>query len=246
MQSRLPPKPPQCLRAGFQALSVENSLLYPDTRQKRERKRAEEELQRRAHESATLYDIARDLAMQQDMPRLLETIVEQVKVLLNVPAVAFMMYDPARGDLELVVATNTVVPIGTRLALGEGLTGSVAQNRETMILNDYQHWEQRAARFNHWLSGLPWLPDALWRLTAFESKRHDAASSLKPTPLLSLFCGASRHAVRKHSPSIALAHIEESYRDLYTMPRTDLVVDSMPDTRDECHAAELVGYDAPR
>ena len=51
------------------AIALENATLYADLQQENaERKRAETELQRRADEFAALYEIARDLATQQDVP----------------------------------------------------------------------------------------------------------------------------------------------------------------------------------
>lgn len=112
-----------------------------------ERKRAEQELRRRADEFAALYETARDLATHQDLPLLLRAIVERAAALLTASGGAIYLYDPARGDLELTLATDPVVPIGTRINFGEGMAGRVAQARQPLIVNDYSTWAQRSPKY---------------------------------------------------------------------------------------------------
>ena len=117
-----------------------------------ERKRVEEKLLRRANEFAALYETTSDLAGKQDLQTLLNTIVERVMRLLSAPYGSIDLYDPGQGDLVLAVSkgyANSL--IGTRINMGQGMAGRVAQSRLPMIVDDYQTWE-------HCLPGYAALP----------------------------------------------------------------------------------------
>ena len=115
------------------------------------RKRREAELHRRANEFAGLYETARDLTVSQDLPFVLHTIVERAAKLLSAACGGIYLYDPVRGDLEVSVATDTSIPLGVRLQVGEGMAGRVAQTRQPLIVDDYQTWEGRSPKF----AGIP-------------------------------------------------------------------------------------------
>jgi diguanylate cyclase (GGDEF)-like protein/PAS domain S-box-containing protein len=112
-----------------------------------ERKRAEQELQRRADEFAALYETARALATEQDMPALLRATVEQATRLLGAPSGNIFLADRAAGDLVLTVAKGTSIQPGLRLGLGEGMAGRVAQTLEPLMVDDYRTWEHRSPQF---------------------------------------------------------------------------------------------------
>jgi len=112
------------------AMALSNARLYDETR-------------RRGREFAVLYETTRDLAAQQDLTTLLQTIVERATTLLAAPSGAIYLYDAIRGDLELGVGKDFPVPLGLRLALGEGMAGRVAQTRQPLIVDDYRTWEHR-------------------------------------------------------------------------------------------------------
>ncbi len=113
-----------------------------------ERRRAEQELQRRADELAALYDTTLDLATEQDLPALLQTVVDRATLLLNAPGAFFYLYDPVQRNLELKLIKGISVPLGTRLELGEGMAGRVAQSHQPLIVDDYHTWEHRARTYN--------------------------------------------------------------------------------------------------
>jgi PAS domain S-box-containing protein len=111
------------------------------------RKRAEEALSRRARELAALYETSLEINAQPDVPALLRTIVRRASELVGVRMGGLYLMHPDQ-TLELVV--NHSLPddsIGTRLRLGEGLSGRVAQSGEWMMIDDYSRWEGRAAAF---------------------------------------------------------------------------------------------------
>ena len=120
------------------AVALENARLLAET-------------ETRAQHLAALAETAREIAVQQNLMALLETIVERARVLLRTAHSALFLYDASQRTLEFVMQQGQRVdaPLGTRLQLGEGLAGRVAQTRQPMIVNDYSHWEYRAAPFAH-------------------------------------------------------------------------------------------------
>ncbi len=65
-----------------------------------------DETRRRADEFAALYDVSRDIAMQQDTTSLMQTIVDRASVLLGASGGSIGIYDPERSDLLVAVAKN--------------------------------------------------------------------------------------------------------------------------------------------
>ncbi len=184
-----------------------------------ERKRAEQELQRRANEITALYETTRDLATQQDLPTLLRSIAERAAALLAVPGGAIYLYDATRGDLEVALTTNAIVPTGTRVNLGEGMAGRVAQARQPLIVNDYSAWPQRSPQYK----GVPFssvieVPmlyggELIGVLAVYETDRKTRTFTDADARLLSLFAGQAASAVR------AARLFEEAQRRAHTMQR---------------------------
>ena len=112
-----------------------------------ERKRAEEEIRRRADEFAALYETSTALSAENDLNVLMQLIVERATTLLHAIAGGMYLYDPASEELEVVVATDPSIPIGTRLRLGEGVAGRVAQTRQPLRVEDYSNWEGRSPKY---------------------------------------------------------------------------------------------------
>ncbi|MGE5073324.1 MAG: GAF domain-containing protein [Anaerolineae bacterium] len=116
--------------ASQAAAAFENARLFAETQQ-------------RVSESLTLYEFTRDLTAQSDLSALLKTLAERVASLLNVPGGGVYLYDAARQQLEIVTGTDATLPIGSKLQLGQGMAGTVAQTREPMVVDDYRAWEGR-------------------------------------------------------------------------------------------------------
>ncbi|MBI4672895.1 MAG: PAS domain S-box protein [Chloroflexi bacterium] len=134
--------------AAQAAVAIENARLYAASQAElRERKRAEEALQRRADEFAALYEISKELATPTEVAGLLETIVTRARELLHAPVGGMQFYEPERGDLELVVAQGSSAQRGTRQQMGEGVVGRVAQTRQPLISDDYQSSPKRLAEY---------------------------------------------------------------------------------------------------
>lgn len=105
------------------------------------------EAQQRADQFAALYDTARAVSAQLDLPALLDAVMERALNLLHVPIAGFYLYDAPRGDLELVASRGMPSPVGTRLKRGDGVSGRVAETREPLVVDHYQVWEGRAATY---------------------------------------------------------------------------------------------------
>jgi PAS domain S-box-containing protein len=112
-----------------------------------QRKRAELGIQRRADEFQVLYETSQSLTILGDIQILLGTIVSQAQALLATSAGGIYLYDREREELEITIATNSTMPIGTRLKLGEGMAGRVALSREPMIIDDYHAWGGRSPSY---------------------------------------------------------------------------------------------------
>jgi PAS domain S-box-containing protein len=116
------------------ALAIENVALL-------------EEARCRGDEFAALYQTALELADAQYLPSLLQTIVNRAAALFASHSSAIYLYDPARHDLELASLVGRQLPVGTRLAWGEGMAGRVAETRERLIVDDYHTWPGRSPRY---------------------------------------------------------------------------------------------------
>ncbi len=112
------------------------------------RKRAEEEIRRRADQFAALYATSLDITAPHDLPTLLNAIVERTCKLLNAPAGGLYLCDPVKQEARCVVSYNTPRNyIGTVLKYGEGAAGTVAQTGQPLILDDYGAWSGKAKVF---------------------------------------------------------------------------------------------------
>lgn len=116
------------------AIAIENARLF-------------EEVHSRAEEFSSLYETMHDLTGVQDLETLLYAIVERAIKLLRGAGGGMYLYDEARQELEVVVGTHPSTPVGTRLALGEGMAGRVAQTREPLIIDDYRNWGGRSSKY---------------------------------------------------------------------------------------------------
>lgn len=104
--------------------------------------------QRRVAAFKALHDVSLDLSAQLELPVLLQTIVERAARLIDAPigALSLMRED---GILELAVMVNMPSEyLGTRLRLGEGIVGRVAQTGEPYVVEDYQNWPDRPAAYH--------------------------------------------------------------------------------------------------
>jgi signal transduction histidine kinase/ActR/RegA family two-component response regulator len=103
-----------------------------------ERKQAEEALQRRNRELALLNRAAQTFTSTLDLERTLDTVLEEVRRLMNVTACSVWLIDPETDELVCCQDTgpkNGDV-VGWRLAPGQGIAGWVARRGESLIVPD--------------------------------------------------------------------------------------------------------------
>ena len=120
--------------AAQTAISIENNRLFTDLRE-------------RAEEQTALYETTLDVSAQEDLHSLLKTISRRAASLLKADHGAVLLYD--REHQDLINVANTIPEfIGLHQEHGEGLAGRVAQNRQPLIIEDYQKWDGRSPKFN--------------------------------------------------------------------------------------------------
>ncbi|HEX2697712.1 MAG TPA: GAF domain-containing protein, partial [Anaerolineales bacterium] len=122
------------LFAAHAASAIHNARLF-------------EQITLRAGEFEALYQTASDVSLQGDLQTLLKTIIERARVLSLAQGASLYLFDSERGDLDLVAALDPDLRLGTRLEMGEGLAGRVAQLKEPVVVEDYQTWEHRSSKY---------------------------------------------------------------------------------------------------
>ncbi len=197
-----------------------------------ERKRDEEELRRRASEFAALYETTRDLAAQLDLPTLLQTIIERAATLLAAPNGAICLYDDVRGDLEIVASQGIEKPIGTRLEIGEGISGRVVLTREPVVVGHHHTWEYRSHKYDDIPFaagiGVPMLYSGrlIGTLNLIELAGSTHTFSDADVRLLSLFAAQAASAV--HNARL-LAQTQERAARLAALHEIDIAITSTYD-----------------
>ncbi|MBI5352975.1 MAG: PAS domain S-box protein [Chloroflexi bacterium] len=177
-----------------------------------QRMRLNNETARRAEEFASLYETSRALSAEYDLRNLLGVIVEYTQKMLKASTGAMYLYDPKTQELELTVDTSDAMMIGTRLKLGEGVAGRVAQTRQPFRLDDYSTWEGRSLKYSgvsiHAVIEVPMLygGELIGVLTADETGDSKRKYTEGDERLLSLFASQAAGAIN------AARHHEETAR----------------------------------
>jgi len=116
-------------------MAIENANLY-------------QEETRRVFEMEALRKTTLDITRQLDVPHLLQSIVERAAALARTKGGALYLYHPEEEELELVVSHHLHRDYtGTRLRVGEGLSGQVALTGLPLIVEDYAAWEERSDKY---------------------------------------------------------------------------------------------------
>ena len=102
----------------------------------------------RADELDALRTTMADIVAELELPTLLQAIVERATGLLDATGGELGLYDETSQGIRIFVCHNMDKDyVGTRIALGEGAMGRVAQAGEPLIVNNYQNWEGRAPQY---------------------------------------------------------------------------------------------------
>ena len=104
---------------------------------------------RRADELDALRTTITDITSELELSRLLHAIVERAAGLLDATSGTLGLYDETSREIKIAVNHNLgQFNIGTRLGLGEGAMGRVAETGEVLIIEDYKTWEGRARQYH--------------------------------------------------------------------------------------------------
>jgi signal transduction histidine kinase/DNA-binding response OmpR family regulator/HAMP domain-containing protein len=113
-----------------------------------ERARVEEDLRRQNEYLAALHATTAEISAELELSRLLRAIVERAVMLLGASGGELAIYDEEQRELSVVISHNMEQDyVGTRLALGEGAMGHVAQTRQPLIIEDYLKWEGQSPKY---------------------------------------------------------------------------------------------------
>ncbi|MDQ3070149.1 MAG: GAF domain-containing protein [Acidobacteriota bacterium] len=103
---------------------------------------------RRAEEHKALLDTMKDLAGELDLPRLLQAVIARAVTLIGVTGGEVAIFEEETNEL-VVLASEHIgkESTGTRLRLGEGAMGTVAQTLEPLIIPSYQEWAGHSEKY---------------------------------------------------------------------------------------------------
>ena len=121
--------------ARHAAIAIDNAQLFTAVR-------------RRSTEQDALLETLKDLSGELELSKVLHRVVERAVTLLGVAGGELATWDPAGRDLEIVASHNMGTnAVGTRMAIGEGAMGRVAETNEPLVIPDYQEWASRSAKY---------------------------------------------------------------------------------------------------
>ena len=103
---------------------------------------------RRADEQQAFIETMADLSAELELSKLLQAALERAATLLGASGGELAIFDEARQELVIAANHNTgQISTGTRLKVGEGAMGRVAQTHEPLIIPDYKQWAGRSAQY---------------------------------------------------------------------------------------------------
>jgi PAS domain S-box-containing protein len=123
------------LFASQAAIAIENARLFTAER-------------KRAGEQQALLDTLSDLSGELELSRVLRAVLDRAIGLLGVTGGELATYDETRRELVVVASLNIGMDsTGTRMRLGEGAMGYVAQTHEPLIIPNYRDWAGRSSKY---------------------------------------------------------------------------------------------------
>lgn len=196
------------------AAAIKNALLYKEARQ-------------RAQDFATLYEASQTLAGKASLDMVFRDIAQYAYRLLGSAGVGIYRYNPTGQSLHVVLSTHPSAPVGTRLELGEGMAGRIAQSRQPMRVDDYTAWEGRSHQYEKTSFGAVLEVPMLYReelvgvLAAFELRGSPRKFTEEDERLLTLF--ATQAAAAIHSARL-LEETRQRLLRIQTLRRIDRVI----------------------
>jgi len=103
---------------------------------------------RRSEEQRALLATLADLSSELELSKVLQAVLDRAVSLLGASGGELAIFDRKARHLEIVANRNTEqVSLGTRIAVGEGAMGHVAETLEPLLISDYGAWVGRSARY---------------------------------------------------------------------------------------------------
>jgi PAS domain S-box-containing protein len=104
--------------------------------------------QQRANEQQALLDTMQDLSGELELSKLLQRVLERAVALLGVTGGELAIFEEDARELVIVASHNIGSDsTGTRMAIGEGAMGLVAETQEPLIIPNYQDWGGRSNKY---------------------------------------------------------------------------------------------------
>jgi PAS domain S-box-containing protein len=117
------------------AIAIDNARLFAGERQ-------------RAEEQQALLDTMQDLSGELELSKLLQAVLERAVSLLGVTGGELAIYHDGAAELEIVASHNIGDDsTGTRIRLGEGAMGQVAETHRPLIIPNYHEWADRLDQY---------------------------------------------------------------------------------------------------
>ena len=176
---------------------------------------------RRADELDALRANVADISAELKLSDLLRAILERAVDLMGVTFGELGLYNEATQEIHIVASYNMVKDFsGTRMALGEGAMGRVAQTRQPLIIQDHHTWDGRSSKYAEidWRSTMVVPLIAAGRLVGTIGVGHaDPVRQFGPADqhLLDLFAQQAAIAVRNaqlYAQTRQMAVLEERQR----------------------------------
>jgi|GEM_PF-5447816 len=109
-----------------------------------------EDVRRRNVELEAVYATALTLSVHHEPKQILQTIAERALDLMKASAVSVHLLNAATNELVLTFGVNVPAELfGTRVKLGEGISGQAAQARRGVTVDNYANWPHRPAVYEH-------------------------------------------------------------------------------------------------
>jgi PAS domain S-box-containing protein len=114
-----------------------------------ERKRLDETLHRQKEYLAALHETTLGLINRLNLQELLQALISRAGQLLGTTHGFIYLVDNEKLILECRVGTGIFAGVlGSTLSLGQGLSGKVWKTGQSLLIEDYQAWDERAANLD--------------------------------------------------------------------------------------------------
>lgn len=137
--------------ADRSAVAITNARLMEQLQSElHARRQAEAALRAGVEQAAALQATVADLAAQNELSVLLDSICERAARLSNAPTSGIYLCEPEQARLRIVAGYNTVRDYrGMTLQYGEGAAGKVVVTGKPLRLSNYQTWSERVALYEN-------------------------------------------------------------------------------------------------